>query len=186
MAPAWPRSHTKISIHAPREGSDMSTVARPAGRSISIHAPREGSDLIVISGTSFISISIHAPREGSDIKGSDIAPLPRYFYPRSPRGERPRSIQRMFSILQNFYPRSPRGERQWLAEHMDIATEISIHAPREGSDTVTIFYAIYWNHFYPRSPRGERLRAWDKVRSEFLFLSTLPARGATIGLFINA
>ena len=57
----------RISIHAPRMGSDA---LRHAGRvqpAISIHAPRMGSDLqdaavAVLSG----EISIHAPRMGSD------------------------------------------------------------------------------------------------------------------------
>ena len=41
----------RISIHAPREGSDWSTAYHPTenGR-ISIHAPREGSDLIRLIG----------------------------------------------------------------------------------------------------------------------------------------
>ena len=80
-----------ISIHAPREGSDvtlepgqpaavefLSTLpARGATQSvrgrerkpaISIHAPREGSDLCggVVHNVDN-SISIHAPREGSDL-----------------------------------------------------------------------------------------------------------------------
>ena len=36
-----------------------------------------------------------------------------------------------------------------------------------------------WN-FYPRSPRGERLEHWEYNPNTLLFLSTLPARGATI------
>ena len=34
---------------------------------ISIHAPRVGSDLILQSGRFMVEISIHAPRVGSDI-----------------------------------------------------------------------------------------------------------------------
>ncbi len=34
----------KISIHAPREGGDYATIARPTPEGISIHAPREGGD----------------------------------------------------------------------------------------------------------------------------------------------
>ena len=80
-----------ISIHAPREGSDIAMVAKAvATKMISIHAPREGSDpCLVLSrlpGAEFQStlpvrgatspplppphpevISIHAPREGSDL-----------------------------------------------------------------------------------------------------------------------
>ena len=34
---------------------------------------------------------------------------------------------------------------------------ISIHAPREGSDTIGCSTKTTSKHFYPRSPRGERL-----------------------------
>ena len=60
------RAFVRISIHAPREGSDSLTSARDYNSKISIHAPREGSD-------------------------RDHTSRPRrtpYFYPRSPRGER--------------------------------------------------------------------------------------------------
>ena len=79
----------KISIHAPREGSDYRIIALCAVCDISIHAPREGSDpekeppamlqhrfqstLPVRGATDSYAgdiqeaeISIHAPREGSD------------------------------------------------------------------------------------------------------------------------
>ena len=80
----------KISIHAPREGSDRNAAAiRRKTEAISIHAPREGSDPASYGKSAYISrflstlpvrgatrtvpsalpmqtISIHAPREGSD------------------------------------------------------------------------------------------------------------------------
>ena len=62
------------------------------------------------------------------------------------------------SSKSNFYPRSPRGERQELPVLSSEWIQISIHAPREGSDTV--------------KP--------GKDKRVFTFLSTLPARGATI------
>ena len=40
------------------------------------------------------------------------------------------------------------------------------------------------NHFYPRSPRGERLDAYDYLGDKDIFLSTLPARGATAYLLL--
>ena len=79
-----------ISIHAPREGSDMHSVvatnlenlfqstlpargatnghhSTPDTNAISIHAPREGSDATANSKRwRSVDISIHAPREGSD------------------------------------------------------------------------------------------------------------------------
>ena len=80
----------------------------------------------------------------------------------------------------DFYPRSPRGERQ-VGYHLDSGVIlISIHAPREGSDRgVRKPGACRHPHFYPRSPRGERRNGIGAVRPDFLFLSTLPARGAT-------
>ena len=57
-------------------------------------------------------ISIHAPREGSD-------------------------AVRQCPVLQeqNFYPRSPRGERPKPSDYLRPDDLISIHAPREGSDS---------------------------------------------------
>ena len=81
----------RISIHAPREGSDWYVLPFGYGPSwISIHAPREGSDASLASrfctfwlflstlpargatgvflfASEEFGISIHAPREGSDL-----------------------------------------------------------------------------------------------------------------------
>ena len=97
-----------ISIHAPREGSDLVRILIKRHTGISIHAPREGSDhnirfTILITLQQFQStlpvrgatsqrpndrqtlhISIHAPREGSDQNPSHEACHPANFNPRSP------------------------------------------------------------------------------------------------------
>ena len=52
--------------------------------SISIHAPREGSDLANRSENVTDEISIHAPREGSDKLPVSAHYLPCDFNPRSP------------------------------------------------------------------------------------------------------
>ena len=59
----------KISIHAPRTGSDGGQRrGRGAGMRISIHAPRTGSDDIdSLYLLCWYAISIHAPRTGSDL-----------------------------------------------------------------------------------------------------------------------
>ena len=176
---AWARRKLKISIHAPREGSD--------GRGLQL---RRGPD----------GISIHAPREGSDTKPIRHADLRQHFYPRSPRGERHLTIDRVsnngkfLSTLpargatrsgtpaqgwrfhfyprsprgerrsnvtgnntqMDFYPRSPRGERQFAGYAYMVGYKISIHAPREGSDYVLVCHVDVRRNFYPRSPRGER------------------------------
>ena len=79
----------------------------------------------------------------------------RYFYPRSPCGERQITKQH-FNNLQYFYPRSPCGERQK-----------EIH---------TILGGFY---FYPRSPCGERPWSASKLGGISEFLSTLSLRRAT-------
>ena len=57
---------------------------------------------------------------------------------------------------------------------------ISIHAPREGSDWASTSGTGEWlENFYPRSPRGERQRYDETGHPYLVFLSTLPARGAT-------
>ena len=123
---------------------------------ISIHALLAESDLPPpISCFSLSSISIHALLAESDWAWTGGLSYERYFYPRSPCGERPQTatkwassakisihallaesdfkIGKNFTDRSYFYPRSPCGERR----------VVSIQV---GGD-------IY---FYPRSPCGER------------------------------
>ena len=102
-----------------------------------------------------------------------------YFNPRSPHGERQRSRAggasgarfqstlpaRGATVLQprprhgirDFNPRSPHGERRNALISLRVTHDISIHAPRTGSDVIDALTA-------------QRIEA---------FQSTLPARGAT-------
>ena len=57
---------------------------------------------------------------------------------------------------------------------------ISIHAPREGSDPKSGSQGSRSRNFYPRSPRGERQYTTTAGDRQAAFLSTLPARGATL------
>ena len=63
---------------------------------------------------------------------------------------------------------------------LDALTKISIHAPRVGSDGRTTAAGSRGQDFYPRSPRGERLAKDNYTMLDNLFLSTLPAWGATV------
>ena len=78
----------KISIHAPRTGSDKLMGAPDDVVRISIHAPRTGSDDGDEANYAVGYISIHAPRTGSD--SHDFSPFSgrAHFNPRSPHGER--------------------------------------------------------------------------------------------------
>ena len=88
-------------------GADV--LFHPAFR-ISIHAPRTGSDQLATELGNVEAISIHAPRTGSDARICRTPSSTVHFNPRSPHGERPFGQIRRF---QNFYfnPRSPHGER---------------------------------------------------------------------------
>ena len=57
--------------------------------------------------------------------------------------------------------------------------EISIHAPRVGSDAPAESTGLEILDFNPRSPRGERLLEVLDEHMECVFQSTLPAWGAT-------
>ena len=146
---------------------------------ILIHAPREGSDdPDLATGRRGIHISIHAPREGSDPLRPAAGRKSLHFYPRSPRGERQKSWPGRWSNLKFLSTLPARGatRRVNVLRRVD---HISIHAPREGSDCALSTLDLQNGDFYPRSPRGERLFHPKFTPPDKVFLSTLPARGAT-------
>ena len=119
--------------------------------------PARGATVIPPSSPRKTGISIHAPREGSDAQG------------------RRRPPARRISI------HAPRegSDMDEYRYYVDV-TDISIHAPREGSDhSYQQGLRRMWSNFYPRSPRGERPGAKPGALYLVIFLSTLPARGAT-------
>ena len=65
-----------------------------------------------------------------------------------------------FCLSSDFNPRSPRGERPWTAQKLLTFLPISIHAPREGSDSAKD----------------------NNLLEAIQFQSTLPARGATVAI----
>ena len=170
-----------ISIHAPREGSDRSRRGHQGRPAISIHAPREGSDLTNTtsepSEQAFLStlpargatagcahppryraISIHAPREGSD----------RAF----------QATERRAALFLSTLP--ARGATQQDGQDLD-AVAISIHAPREGSDRKEADKAGMTISISIHAPREGSDWYWlPDTAAVTVFLSTLPARGATV------
>ena len=91
-------------------GSDVwvEAMSRSQAR-ISIHAPRVGSDIIVMPGLekSQYKISIHAPRVGSDLFVFPDPQLPIYFNPRSPCGERPQAYLMAAQLAELFQSTLP-------------------------------------------------------------------------------
>ena len=153
--------------------------------------------------------SVHCPvyfyprsPRGERQRTRKCSPTPQNFYPRSPRGERHMLVYGL--KLPDLFLSTLPARGATLGRPPPLAGNIiSIHAPREGSDRKADCYSHGRNHFYPRSPRGERRHAGPSAglrrhisihapregsdlmnagrsRSTCEFLSTLPARGATI------
>ena len=163
----------------PRGGRRAFVPVGDVGCSISIHALREEGDSVyfqtVPSSSTFLStpsarratrpewcekilsgISIHALREEGDRSSSCTTHRPSDFYPRPPRGGRPRFLREVCSV-ENFYPRPPRGGRLCVLSFLSPPGWISIHALREEGDC----------------------RRSSTRKSSSIFLSTPSARRAT-------
>ncbi len=147
------------------------------------------------------AVSIHAPRVGSDVFTPSSESTINCFNPRSPCGERPDQAGEI-TLTGGFNPRSPCGERQsrrWrvsghfnvsihaprvgsdgFAETPQAETKVSIHAPRVGSDTTTGHTGRCRFCFNPRSPCGERRHQPRTIILLQQFQSTLPVWGATV------
>ncbi len=124
-----------ISIHAPRMGSDGRPECHNAIKFISIHAPRMGSDPSRKPNRDRATqISIHAPRMGSDaqvaLEGIEIVA----FQSTLPGWGATLPFRAGCTMGLNFNPRSPDGERPERGVTGVAHGDISIHAPRMGSD----------------------------------------------------
>ena len=131
-------------------------------------------------------ISIHAPREGSDSSGhmyyGTIALL--FLSTLPARGAT--DVLQAGWLLHGISIHAPReGSDKPIEAYRGMTYYISIHAPREGSDAAPCSGQARPGHFYPRSPRGERLHHHLQQCLLLLFLSTLPARGATAGIYFQ-
>ncbi len=146
-----------ISIRAPRVGSDRAT--RRTGRRCRIFQsalPVWGATREVAYGLRVPGISIRAPRVGSDPMGRGREPLRMAFQSALPVwGATPSSGSSSQSRCY-FNPRSPCGERQGASLQYGSTIQISIRAPRVGSDLVGRF-----------------------ICSSSIFQSALPVWGAT-------
>ena len=101
------------------------------------------------------SISIHAPRKGSDRYPGSSKNGKTDFNPRSPQGERRHQVHCSL-YPQRFQSTLPaRGATCGDAGEVH-RVQISIHAPRKGSDAYSRLDAQKRQYFNPRSPQGER------------------------------
>ena len=145
-------------------------------------------------------ISIHALLAESDACPSSLEYRYRYFYPRSPCGERRHqqaahagaSVISIHALLaesdglqDNFNRKSRISIHALLAESdcglyfKEASSHISIHALLAESDMVIWRSSVRSSNFYPRSPCGERPARFSTLLAQVLFLSTLSLRRAT-------
>ena len=172
------RQIVAISIHAPREGSDLFPAFFHRIADISIHAPREGSDRGLQAGNVQTQISIHAPREGSD-RSSHWGPRSSMISIHAPREGSDMVRRQRRRAGQHFYPRSPRGERPLHSRLQRRPFRFLSTLPARGATTGGCRPEMSRRRFLSTLPaRGATWRA-RKNRSSTAFLSTLPARGAT-------
>ena len=169
-----------ISIHAPREGSDTTGTRCPTRtRDFNPRSPRGERRCSVISRRLTVAVfqstlpargattsdssglsrrslfQSTLPARGATPNINDDGGFSGYFNPRSPRGERPMPAYTSPppELFQSTLP--ARGATDGVKK-LTYSPEISIHAPREGSDVAVLYAGTAYGHFNPRSPRGER------------------------------
>ena len=191
-----------ISIHAPRTGSDLKSVCYGRIYYISIHAPRTGSDrnlqLIV---TFFLQFQSTLPARGATAAG--FAPCRTFVFQstlpaRGATVNATAAASRRKEFQSTLPARGATGKRDVIRRALEISIHaprtgsdssaiasvvipitISIHAPRTGSDPRRAIWTRRRAYFNPRSPHGERPNILPTPANHRPFQSTLPARGAT-------
>ena len=150
-------TNTKISIHAPRAGSDPA-IGRPQRREESFQStlPVRGATHLHSHDAVRQPISIHAPRAGSDVILCCSRLVSTDFNPRSPCGER-QSGRFCIETTGRFQSTLPVRGATKCCVILVVALQISIHAPRAGSD-------------------AQFQQFMQQMQG---FQSTLPVRGAT-------
>ena len=135
-------------------------------KKISIHAPRAGSDLVLIMVlATLLLFQSTLPVRGATRLNEPAKHRGSYFNPRSPCGERLLYAVNALIRSCDFNPRSPCGERPVCSQAGCSCVFISIHAPRAGSDIPRLNGCHPLFYFNPRSPCGERRRAFVPVDS---------------------
>ena len=106
------------------------------------------------------------------------AGLFRYFYPRSPCGER--LILHVPGVdFQTFLSTLSLRRATNIGQYFDVIVDISIHALLAESDRILSIEDVTVDDFYPRSPCGERPATQAQQTADKAFLSTLSLRRAT-------
>ena len=126
-------------------------------------------------------ISIHAPREGSDLSNFMFSPQFSVFLSTLPARGATKGRYVLSTAERQFLSTLPaRGATLGTAIRILRTLNISIHAPREGSDPPPLDCPPPMPISIHAPREGSDQRSPDSVQSQYRFLSTLPARGATL------
>ena len=139
---------------------------------ISIHAPRGGSDdYEVFTALCKLLISIHAPRGGSDLRCGPFRGSGCLFQSTLPAGGATMHDFKDPSTWEAFQSTLPAGGATTYYRYRDkYLKQISIHAPRGGSDRERPDSDAAGGDFNPRSPRGERQQKCMFFMREFIHI----------------
>ena len=89
------------------------------------------------------------------------------------------------NVLAHFNPRSPHGERPHAGNVEQALDNISIHAPRTGSDSLSLIPRWTLAHFNPRSPHGERPPPRTRRRWACCYFNPRSPHGERLLLYDN-
>ena len=195
-------SALRISIHAPRTGSDeQAKAAYDALIQFQSTLPARGATEAVLEGLLFTcQFQSTLPARGATRRYRAASYSARFQSTLPARGAT--AIQRCTVNDPNYFnPRSPHGERRRVAAARTAAHIFQSTLPARGATSAICFLPagnlfqstlpargatrgtaavrrrlIYFN---PRSPHGERLKLSGRTSRQKEFQSTLPARGAT-------
>ena len=141
------------SPHGERQNGFCTISAKPR---ISIHAPRTGSDPPFDSNHINAYISIHAPPTGRDSAPAFAPDAAEHFNPRSPHGERLRYVA-LVGTRRTFQSTLPaRGATLQLFAEFFFKFVFQSTLPARGATCSSGFRRSLGCDFNPRSPHGER------------------------------
>ena len=164
------------SPHGERQNGFCTISAKPR---ISIHAPRTGSDPPFDYNRINAYISIHAPRTGSDSAPAFAPDAAEHFNPRSPHGERPEDDiedSRLW-VFQSTLPARGATRNSPLSPSLG---KFQSTLPARGATlrSILMMTLILFQSTLPA--RGATTRRRSQQCGQAPFQSTLPARGATL------
>ena len=194
--------HGYFNPRSPCGERQLSLRPGPGSRNFNPRSPGGERPDETIQRLQSLIISIHAPRVGSDLSQISSAQWQEPFQSTLPVWGATRRYPRRASRCR-FQSTLPVWGATITSHIVVHITEISIHAPRVGSDffaraaslfawsfqsTLPVWGATGGNrvrlpaasHFNPRSPCGERLQGLNTRGETLEFQSTLPVWGATI------